>query len=329
MEIVRAGRVGDLEVCDLYLGHANLEARYSKAPGLAMVPVPADAALHEDLRRLAILCDEAAQHVPAHAAFKVCHDTVNYRGVVVSTGGGKVFLLRRLDNAVGTLADLGMPQAYVRRMLTRYLSGLFIVCGEAASGRTTTACALLKERLLAHGGLAMTGEDPIELPLEGAHGGGICFQTTVPRDPLRFGDAFNRLLRAGAAYILIDEIDTPEAAAAVLRASIGGRLIVAIMQAEDIVQSLVKLHAMASERLGPESTRALLAAGLTAVLHQQMSVNLKSKLKMEAEFLFLGGEPVPRTLLRKGEYEQLESILRQQRAAMIAESAAVSRFVRS
>jgi Tfp pilus assembly pilus retraction ATPase PilT len=326
MEIVRATRVRDLELCDLYLGHPNLEARYCRTPGMALGPVPADAALRDDLGRLAVLCDAAAQSAPAHAAFKVRHDAVSYRCVAVAAGGGMVFLLRRLAEAVGTLAGLGMPQAYARRMLTRYLSGLFIICGEARSGRTTTACAMLKERLLAHGGLALTGEDPIELPLEGEHGNGICFQTTVPRDPLRFGDAFNRLLRAGAGNILIDEISSPEAAAAVLQASVGGPLLVATMQAEDVVQCLVKLHALASERLAPENARALLAAGLTGVLHQQMTMVLKSRLKMEAELLYLTDEPVPRTLLRKGEYEHLESMLRQQRAAMIAESATVSRF---
>jgi twitching motility protein PilT len=259
----------------------------------------------------------------------VLHDAVSYRGVLVPTGGGEVFLLRRLENTIATLKELGMPQAYVRRMLTRHMSGLFIICGEACSGRTTTACALLKDRLLAHGGLALTGEDPIELPLEGAHGNGICLQTVVPRDPLRFRDAFNHLLRAGAANILIDEISTPEAAAAVLQASVGGPLLVAVMQAEDIIQCLVKLHALASEMLAPENARALLAAGLTGVLHQQMTMVLKSRLKMEAEFLFLTDEPMPRTLLRKGEYEHLESMLRQQRAAMIAESVAVGRFSQS
>lgn len=293
---------------------------------MALGPVPSDAALQEDLGRLAVLCAEAARNLPAHAAFKVRHDAVSYRGVVVPTAGGKVFLLRRLENTIGTLSELGMPQAYVRRMLTRHTSGLFIICGQACSGRTTTACALLKERLLAHGGLALTGEDPVELPLEGTHGNGICFQTTVPRDPLHFGDAFGRLLRAGAATILIDEVSTPEAAAAVLQASVGGPLLIAVMQAEDIIQCLVKLHALASERLVPENARALLAAGLNGILHQQMTVILKSKLKMEAEFLFLTDEPVPRTLLRKGEYEHLESMLRQQRAAMIAESIAVGRF---
>lgn len=294
-----------------------------------MEPVPADAALREDLGRLAALCDDAVRDMPSHAAFRVIHDSVSYRGVVVPSASGKVFLLRRLESSIATLAELGMPQAYVRRMLKRYLSGLLIVCGETCSGRTTTACALVRERLLAHGGLALTGEDPVELPLEGVHGNGICFQTTVPRDPLRFGDAFARLLRPGAATILIDEIGTPEAAAAVLQASVGGPLLIVTMQAENIVQCLVKLHALASEKLLPENARALLAAGLTGVLHQEMTMVLKSKLKMETEFLFLTDEPVPRTLLRKGEYEHLESMLRQQRAAMIAESAAVGRFARS
>jgi twitching motility protein PilT len=288
--------------------------------------VPVDAALREDLGRLAVLCDAAAKAGRVHAAFKVHHDTVSYRGVAVPTGDGVVFLLRRLAGEIGTLAELGMPTAYARRMLARYLSGLFIICGEARSGRTTTACALVRERLLAHGGLALTGEDPIELPLEGQHGNGICFQTTVPRDPAHFGAAFQRLLRAGASYILIDEINTPEAAAAVLQASIGGPLLVVTMQAEDVIQCLVKLHALASARLSQENARALLATALTGILHQQMTEVLKSRLKMEAELLLLADDPVPRSLLRKGEYEHLDAILRQQKAAMIAESVVINRF---
>lgn len=329
MEIVRAVRVKDLAVCDLYLGHPSLESRYCRAPGSAMEPVPADAALREDLGRLAALCDDAARDMPPHAAFRVNYDTASYRGVVVASTGGKVFLLRRLEDSVATLAELGMPEAYVRRLLKRYLSGLIIVCGDACSGRTTTASALVRDRLLAHGGIAVTGEDPAELPLEGEHGNGVCFQTNVSRDAARFSDAFARLLRTGARTILLDEISTPEAAAAVLQLSVGGPLLIATMQAESIVQCLVKLHALASERLVPENARALLAAGLTGVLHQEMTMVFKSKIKMEAEFLFLTDEPVPRTLLRKGEYEHLESMLRQQRAAMIAENAVVGRVVRS
>lgn len=297
-------------------------------PGAALEPVPENAALQEDLGRLAVLCEDAACDMPSHAAFRISHDSVNYRGVVVPSIGGKVFLLRRLENSIGTLAELGIPEAYVHRMLKRYLSGLVIVCGVPCSGRTTTASALVRDRLLVHGGLALTGEDPVELPLEGAHGNGVCFQTTAPRDPLRFGEVFDRLLRAGPSHILIDEVDTPEAAAAILQASVAGRLVIAVMRAEDIVRCLIKLHAMASAILTPENARALLATGLTAVLHQQMTMTLKSQVRLETEFLSLTDEPVPRTLLRNGEYESLETMLRQQRAALIAESRVINRFPR-
>jgi Tfp pilus assembly pilus retraction ATPase PilT len=329
MSMLDATRVSDLSFCDLYLGYPTLEARLRETPGSAVSPLPADAALQKDLARLAAQCDEAARNELTQIAFAVRYDDVTYRGLSVPTAGGKVFLLRRLEGAVGSLSSLGVPQAYARRMMTRHLSGLFIVCGESRSGRTMTACAMLKERLLAYGGLAVTGEDPIELPLQGEHGEGFCFQTTVPHAPAGFSDAFNRLLRAGARIIMVDEINTPEAAAAVLQASVGGTLLIVTMRAEDIIQCLLKLHTLASEKLLPENARALLAEGLAGVLYQQMSAPVKNKMKLEAELLFLDDAFVPRTMLRKGEYEHLSSIMQQQMAAMIAENAAASRLVDS
>ena len=57
-----------------------------------------------------------------------------------------------------------------------------------------SACALVRDRLRAHGGVAVTGERPIELPLEGSHGQGICFQTSMPAEPRHFAGAFRQLL---------------------------------------------------------------------------------------------------------------------------------------
>jgi twitching motility protein PilT len=323
MDIIGATRVKDLELSDLYLGLPTVESKFSTAPGSAVSAIPRHPALHEDLDRLFALCNETLAKAPGCPAFKVRHDAVTYRGVAIPTGTGTVFLLRRLADAVRSLAEIGIPPAYARRMSAKYLSGLFIVCGASRSGRTTTACAMLKERLLSYGGLGITGEDPIELPLEGSHANGVCYQTALSRDPHRFGSAFSSLLRCGADTILIDEVCTPEAAAAVLQASTGGQLVIVTMQAENVVQCLIRLHAMASEKLVPDNARALLAEGLAGVLHQQMSLVVKSKIKLESELLFPGDAPTPRTLLRKGEYEQLGAVMRQQMATIIAENTAL------
>jgi twitching motility protein PilT len=321
--IARASRLRDLEFSDLYLGHPRLESWFSGVSGLAISALPLDHALHDELALLAAACEDAAARGGApHAAFRVLHDEVSYRGMPLLTAAGRIFLLRRLPGQPETLSSAGIPPAYVRRITARFLSGLFIVCGGPRSGRTTTAGALLKERLLLHGGLAVTVEDPVELSLAGPHGEGLCLQTSFPSTgEEHFPAALRGLLRNGAGMVLVDEVSTPAVAAAVLQAAIGGPLVVATLQSEDILQCLVKLHALASERLGADNARVLLSEGLAGILHLQIARPPRHKAKLESEFLFLDDAPAPRALLRRGEYEQLASVMRQQMATMISESA--------
>ncbi|HVK95708.1 MAG TPA: ATPase, T2SS/T4P/T4SS family [Noviherbaspirillum sp.] len=324
--MMTATKVKELEFSDLYLGHPGLADRFSDVPGSGVNPLPAGPALRDDLTQLTNLCAEERKRSPNVGDFKVSYDEVNYRVSVMPSQGGNVFVLRKIADTISSMAELGIPQAYIRRAMTRDLSGLFVVSGAIKSGKTMTACAMLKDRLTAYGGVAVTGEDPIELPLEGGHGQGVCFQTTAPRNPSQFIDAFRNLVRWGARIILIDEIRDQDVAAEVLQASINGHLIITTMLAENVVQTITKLHALANDKLAPGSARSLLADGLVGVLHQQLVRGPKHSAKLETEFLFLKDAPVTKTVLRKGEYELLATDIRQQMAAMITENAAAQRL---
>ncbi|MGZ3236654.1 MAG: ATPase, T2SS/T4P/T4SS family, partial [Burkholderiaceae bacterium] len=220
-------------------------------------------------------------------------------------------------------AELGIPHAYIRHLMTKDLSGLFIVSGAIKAGKTSTACAMIKDRLTAYGGVAVSTEETIELPLEGSHGNGVCYQTSFSRETRSPVDAFRHAMRWGASVILIDEIRDHEIAAEALQASINGHLVITTMLATNVTQAINKLHALANEKLAPGAAQSLLADGLAGVLHQQLIPGPRQKL--ETEFLFLKGAVVTKTVLRSGKYELLASEIKRQMASMITDNAAAQR----
>ncbi|RJF96856.1 secretion system protein E [Noviherbaspirillum cavernae] len=322
--MINVTKVKDLEFSDLYLGHPSLEDRFSDVPGAEANPLPAGPPLRADLDRLIKVCRDTLDAAPLVAEFKVWYEAVTYRVSVMRTLGGTVFVLRKIAGVIHSLPELGIPQAYIRHLMAKDLSGLLVISGQPKSGKTMTACGLVKDRLAAYGGVAVTGEDPIELPLEGSYGQGICFQTATSRDKGGFADAFRHLARWGARIILIDEIRDQDMAAEVLQASVNGNLIITTMLADNIVQSVSKLHALANDRLASGGMQSLLADGLVGVLHQQIVRG--PKYKLETDFLYLKDAPVAKNLLRNARFEMLESEVKQQKAQMISGNAAARRF---
>jgi twitching motility protein PilT len=319
-----AKKLKELAFSDLYLGHPSLESRFSDVSGVHVNRIPSNPPLAKDVGDVLAVCRDTMKTAPMATELKVCHDGVTYRVSVMQTLAGAVFVLRKVANTIESLAELGIPQVYIRHLMTKELSGLLVVSGSVKAGKTMTACALVKDRLAAFGGVAVTGEDPIELPLEGSYGKGICFQTTMPRDKRDFADAFRQLVRSGARIILIDEVRDQETAAEVLQASINGHLIITTMLAENVTQTITKLHALANNKLALGGAQSLIADGLVGVLHQQIVRGLKPK--METEFLFLKDAPVTRTLLRNGKYEMLAPEIKLQMASMISGNASARRI---
>lgn len=316
-------KVRQLAFSDLYLGHPLLGDLFADVPGADVNPLPANALLREDLVQLKAVCREALKSTSPMSEFKVRYDSAAYRVSVMHTLGGEVFVLRKIADAVHSLAEIGIPQAYIRHLMAPDLSGLFIVSGAFKAGKTMTACALVKERLTAFGGVAVTAEEPIELPLEGSYGQGVCYQTQVSHKSGSFAEVFRHVVRWGAKIIFVSEIRDPDAAVEVLQASVNGHLVITTMNAENVVQTISKLHALANERLAHGNTQALLADGLAGVLHQK--VGRDSRKKIETEFLYLRDAPAAKATLRSGKYELLNSDIRQQMASMIAGNATAQR----
>ena len=316
-------RVRDMRFSDLYLGHPTFGDRFCDVPGAPVNPLPAGTALREDIETLKAACAEARCRTPSLMEFRVNHDGVAYRAFVMNSLSGQVLVLRKIADDIATLAELGIPQAYIRHLMRKDLSGLFIVSGSMKSGKTTTACAMVKERLAAYGGVAVTTEDPIELPLEGTHGHGVCYQTFAGAVGGSCADSFRHIMRWGAKTIFVGDIHDAETAAAVLQASVNGLLVISTVHADNVIRTIMKLQSLANEALDQGVAQMLLADGLAGVLHQRLSHGPKRKL--ETEFLFLNGAELARANIRVGKYESLASDIKQQMASMIAENALAQR----
>lgn len=316
-------KVRQLVFSDLYLGHPTLGDLFSDVPGADVNPLPANPLLREDLAHLKAICREGAKGAPQAGEFKVRYDSTAYRVSIMNTLGGEVFVLRRIADMIPSLAEIGIPQAYIPHLMARDLSGLFIVSGPIKSGKTMTACAMIKERLAAYGGIAVTAEEPIELPLEGRYGHGVCYQTQSDHKNGAFVESFRHVIRWGAKIIFIGEICDPDAAVEVLQASVNGHLVITTMNAENVIQTIAKLHALANEKLAQGNAQAMIADGLAGVLHQK--VVRDSRKKLETEFLSLQDAPLVRATIRNGKYETLGTDIRLQMASMINVKAAALR----
>lgn len=325
-----AEKVRQLSFSDLYLGHPSLGDCFTDVHGGEVSPLPRTIDLRRDLVGLLDACRKAesgsARSVGGakSSEFKLNYDNVAYRVSVMRTFGGSMFVLRKIADTISSLGDLGIPQAYIRCLMAKELTGLFVVSGSINSGKTTTACALIKERLTTFGGVAVTAESPIELPLEGRHGRGVCYQTTISHNSRSFVENFRHVLHWGARIIYVDDIRDSDVAAELLQASVNDHLIVCTMLAENVIQTINKLYALAEERLTSESARTLLADGLVGVLHQRRSRTMSGKL--ESEFLSLRDTAAIKNILRNGQYELLAPSIKQQMASMIAENAMAQRY---
>lgn len=171
--------------------------------------------------------------------------TVRLRMQRRETSYGPVFIVRRIDHVIRALDQIGLSPEIIRRLREPTLrSGLVLFCGGPGAGKTTTACALLKDRLERIGGFTWTAENPVEYDLQGPHGKGQCYQEEVEDDQDIYR-VFADTLRSAANTFYIGEIRESEGARAACLAAASGMLVVSTLHADDPQQALMKLGMLA------------------------------------------------------------------------------------
>jgi len=176
-----------------------------------------------------------------------------------SKGGEKV-AMRILDAPTITkLDDLGMrPKlaAEIKEIMKRDL-GLFVCCGPAGSGKTTTLYSCLREvdRLMT---TVVSLEDIIEAKVDNVQ------QIEIGHKPAEsVANQLRSLIRTEPDMILVGELRDAEAATIACQAATSKCLMLSSVEANDAVSALFRIL-----DLGVEP--ALLASALTAIMSQRL-----------------------------------------------------------
>lgn len=303
-------RLSEIAFSDAYLGEHASWLETNDAPGPQQLPV----AVTADATKLREQCLWEAKQTNL-SEFAISYDSVRYRVSRMHTVTDEIFVVRKFPAAVPDFSTLGLvPWA---NLLMGKLTGMIIIAGAYGSGKTTTASSLLVGRLQAHGGVGVTIEDPPEMPLEGIHGKGVCYQTATRIG--EFGIACRAAARWAPSMIFLGEIRDDEAASEALKAGLNGRVIIATLHADDISSAIERLHALTSRNAGSQAAASMLSNGLAAVLHQSLTKSPSGKLVMQSSLLFLRDEDMngARHIIRGCSWQQLDSEINRQANKML------------
>lgn len=237
----------DLQIKDIYLG--KQAAWLSGLPG-TKDPVPAPSDCLAELAQLRELCDAewAKLENDSRENFPVRLNGITYRASVIESLSDRVYVLRPMPQSIPKPEELNLHQNYIKMLTAQGLTGLIIVAGPFGQGKTTTISAIIAERLGKHGGVGITIEDPPEMPLEGTHGDGVCYQTWVKQG--QFSDACRKAARWAPSMIFIGEVRDSETAAEALRASINGSLVLCTLHADSVHQAVERMYTLAQSSIG-------------------------------------------------------------------------------
>lgn len=290
----------DIDLKDIYLGVKT--ARLAGVPGTSD-PIPAPADCLEELAEIRQICDAKVKET-FREEFAIRHNDVAYRVSVLESISDIVYVLRRFPKKVPALTDLSIHSKYVANFMRPSITGLIVIAGAYGQGKTTTASSIMSSRLSEFGGVGITIEDPPEMPLEGEHGEGVCYQTWVERG--EFADACRKAARWAPSIIFLGEVRDSETAAEALRASINGRLVICTTHADSVPAAIERMFSLATSAVGSaDDTASLLAGGLLCVMYQKLEGDTVKHPKLE--MLWLGDDESQgaRNNIRARKFEQI------------------------
>lgn len=273
------------------------------------------AALLDDFTEL---CRQVSERGQTEHEFFIDYDSVRYRVARADTIDGPWFALRRALFPIPDFNTFGLHQQIYRYLahLGRHHHGLIIFAGETGQGKTTTACSLLQKYLTSYGDVAVTVEDPPELPLQGNHGEhGCCWQLQVHNGD--FGRAMERTMRYNPRYILLGEVRGAVEASEALRAAINGHLVLTTIHAGSVQGAINSLIKKISGKEPVELARSILADGLAGVIHQKLVRSHRGR-SLRISFLFPGASSGIRAKIRDGKLEQLGTDIEAQANRVLA-----------
>jgi type II secretory ATPase GspE/PulE/Tfp pilus assembly ATPase PilB-like protein len=165
-----------------------------------------------------------------------------FRLTTAPVAEGENMFIRVLPPLKGSLGELGLPAtavAALKEIFTRR-QGIMVFTGTEGSGRSTTACTLLKSL---HQRTLVTIEDPIEYDLPQA-----TQQQVNPRAELTTDQLVKSAFRQNPDVLYISELSDQQSALQLSDLSLRGTLTVTAMLATDTAAALTRLEGLGLSR---------------------------------------------------------------------------------
>ena len=319
--------LSDIIFSDLFVADSAAESWYKATPdSLKTKPIPQECCAEVDELRKKLI------ELSVKPSFKFSWPDKNglvMRAERVMVSDDKtIFVCRRFRLLPGKLTALGMPAPVAEKLLDPDLTeGLVVFFGKAGSGKSTTATSFIKERLEKFGGVCWTVENPVELPLQGKHGEGLCYQTEIDSD-FEMGPAIPAMYRRSPNIIFIGELKDKESIREALTASTSGHLVVVTFHAQDLSSGIARLARMAGEESSNDALSDALRVGIHLKLYSTSDRPLIGAFTsaevrgtgtpprvLSVEPIFVSGPSTEalKSIIRKGEFQLLKSEIETQR----------------
>ena len=241
----------------------------------------------KQLRDLALW--RQSQDLTPPSDWQIEYQEIQMRAHRQGTVGGTLYILRRISTDLPELRKLGIPAEVVKLLTLPNFGehgGLVLLTGGPGNGKSTTAAAILLERVRSFGYFCVTVEDPPEFAMHNEYltsNGRIGQIIQVPAKSESFAYDLKDALRCypssmKGSMLMVGEVRDGNAAAQLLRAAVNGQLVFATLHAGDPIAALERVLSLAKEEMGQDEAKSLLAHSLRGVLHQRLE---SGKLQME------------------------------------------------
>ncbi|HTX86487.1 MAG TPA: ATPase, T2SS/T4P/T4SS family [Candidatus Nanoarchaeia archaeon] len=213
--------------------------------------------------------------------------------------------LSYISETIADLDSLGFPNTFTKNLLNA--TGLLIVAGPPASGKTSTIAAIIERINKEKNKYIITVEDPIEKIFVNKKS--LIDQRQVGRDVNDFFDGLRHCLEEDVDVVYVDEIrvDFELALPYVLELASGNTLVILEVNAENSIRALEKILNTSSKNLTKEAVHFMMADVLFGVVAQRLIPNRESGLSLALEVLL--SNFAVKSLIREGNIYQLEGII--------------------
>lgn len=230
-------------------------------------------------------------------------DVGRFRASYCFKAGGLGAVFRVVPLRVPSLAELALPEVIWRFADKR--AGLVVIGGRRASGRTTTAAAIVDHINKTRACNILTIEDPIELlhePLRAQ-----ITQREVGIHAPSFATALRAAAREMIDVVFLSEIRSPDALKAALALASSGALVLTTSPSATVAGALDRLLSLVEE--GERSmVRSLLADVVTGVVAQQLVRTVDGKNRVAVHEVLLGSETLSE-VLREGKSSDVVALM--------------------